>query len=349
MPKKREDGRYELKVRISRDGEPRRYKAVYGSTLREAQEKKRQLEAEIAAGVDASANPTVTAIVQEWLAVKSVTARPQTIVAYECAMKHITKAIGDRQAKSIDVTAARKTIAQIGADVSPYQANRCRKLSAAAWKDGIIRGVLSANPWDKVPIIPLSAPVKRSLTDEELSIIDHADLRPMDKAFVATLRYTGVRVNEALALNVQDLDFSTMTIHITKSLYNGVPGLTKTKASVRRVPMPQPLADILRNYLDHYHDGEILFPSRAGTYISNWGRNSRWHGITRQIFGEDAPADFTPHIFRHTYASTLVKNHIPPATAQLLLGHDSLQTTLNVYTHFGYSDIDTDAVRRIFA
>lgn len=350
MPKKRTDGRYELKVKISRDGEPRKYKAVYGATLREAQEKKRQLEAEIAAGVDASANPTVTAIIQEWLAVKSISARPQTVTAYECATKHITKTIGDRQAKGIDITTARKVIAQIGADVSPYQANRCRKLTAAAWKDGILRGVLSGNPWEKVPIIPLKTAEKRSLTDKELDIIDKADLLPKDRALISVLRYTGCRISEAMALTVQDLDFDTLTISINKSLYNGVPGLTKTKAGVRRVPMPQVLADVLKDYLTNYHgESEILFPTRVGTYVNNSSRNKRWKIISHRIFGDAVPADFTPHVFRHTYASTLVKNHIPPTTAQLLLGHDSLQTTLKVYTHFGYSDIDTDAVRDIFS
>ena len=34
MPKKRTDGRYEVKVRISKPGEPRKYKSVYGDTLK---------------------------------------------------------------------------------------------------------------------------------------------------------------------------------------------------------------------------------------------------------------------------------------------------------------------------
>ena len=116
------------------------------------------------------------------------------------------------------------------------------------------------------------------------------------------------------------------------------------------MPMPQVLADDLTAYLTTTHIGsEILFPTRVGTYVNNSNRNKRWKIISHRIFGSVVPADFTPHIFRHTYASTLVKNHIPPTTAQLLLGHDSLQTTLTVYTHFGYSDIDTDAVRNIFS
>lgn len=349
MPKKRDDGRYELKVRISRPGEPRKYKAVYGSTLREAQEKKRKLESEIQAGVDATANPTVDAIIQDWLALKAVTVRPQTHEQYMCALKHISKAIGGRCAKDINVPIARKTITGIADAVSPFQANRCRKLASAVWKDAIVREVLTANPFDKVPVIPYQQPQKRALTDEELQKIDEADLIVRDRALISVLRYTGCRINEAMALSVSDIDFAAKTIHITKNLYNSVPGPTKTKAGVRRVPMPNILIKDLKDYLA-YHDDNIgiLFPSRVGTYVNNSSRNKRWKIISRRIFGEAVPSDFTPHIFRHTYASTLVKNHIPPTTAQLLLGHDSLQTTLKTYTHFGYQDIDTDAVRAIF-
>lgn len=349
MAKKRADGRYEIKVRISRPGEPRRYKAVYGTTLREAQEKKRKLEIEIASGLDAEANPTVSDVVSDWLTIKKMTTRPQTVTAYECAMKHIIKRIGDKFARQVDVTAARSVIADIGRSVSPYQATRCRKLSSAAWKDAIMRDVVSSNPWDKVPVVTLPSPEKRALTDEELKQIDEADLLPRDRTLISVLRYTGCRISEAMALTISDIDFEGRTVSISKSLYNGVPGLTKTKAGVRRIPMPDVLSSILCDYIDHYHsDVDVLFPSRVGTYLNNSSRNKRWKNITHRIFGDDAPRDFTPHIFRHTYASTLVKNHIPPTTAQLLLGHDSLQTTLKTYTHFGYQDIDADAVRQVF-
>lgn len=349
MPKKREDGRYEIKVRISRPGEPRKYKAVYGSTLREAQEKKRKLEAEVQAGIDATNNPSVDAIITEWLSMKTMQRREQTVTAYRCALKHISSAIGDRQAKSIDVTAARKVISDIAESVSPYQANRCRKLAAAVWKDAIVRDVLASNPWEKCVILPHKTAEKRALTDEELKKIDEADLIPRDRALISLLRYTGCRISEAMALSVSDINFAERTIYIHQSLYNGVPGQTKTKAGTRRVPMPNTLAEDLSDYIQHFHDNlDILFPTRVGTYINNSTRNKRWKRISERIFGDTVPADFTPHIFRHTYASTLVKNHIPPTTAQLLLGHDSLQTTLKTYTHFGYQDIDTEAVLHVF-
>lgn len=353
MPKKRKDGRYEIKVRISRPGEkPVKYKAYYGLTLKEAREKAKAAQAEIDAGVNLDANPTVANVIDSWLALKATTARPQTYVSYKNSIKNITKRIGDVQARDIDVTAARNVIAKIAQDVSPYMANRCRKLTSSAFKDAIMRGVISQNSWEKVHTLPQKSQEKRALTDEELTLIDKADLIPWDRALISVLRYTGCRIGEALALNVSDLDFENHRIHITKSLFDQKVGPTKTKAGTRWVPMPPVLESYLANYTAIYlaTSCPLLFPSTVGNYVGTRSRHNRWQSMARRIFGENnIPPDFSPHIFRHTYASTLVRNKIAPTTAQLLLGHDSLDTTLRTYTHFGYSDIDTDAVMKIFS
>ena len=242
-------------------------------------------------------------------------------------------------------------ISEIAQDVSPYMANRCRMLASSAFKDAIIRGIISQNSWEKVPVLPQKSWEKRALTEEELALIDKADLIPWDRALISVLRYTGCRIGEALALNVSDLDFENRRIHITKSLFDQAVGPTKTKAGTRWVPMPAVLETCLKDYIGNYLDtsSQLLFPSTVNTYIGTRGRHNRWKNMSRRIFGKNVPEDFTPHIFRHTYASTLVKNSIPPTTAQLLLGHDSLQTTLRTYAHYGYSDIDTEAVMKIFS
>ncbi len=43
--------------------------------------------------------------------------------------------------------------------------------------------------------------------------------------------------------------------------------------------------------------------------------------------------DITPHLFRHTYATNLYYAGIDIKTAQYLLGHSSIQMTMDVYTH----------------
>lgn len=347
MPKKREDGRYELKVRISRPGEPRKYKAVYGSTLREAQEKKRKLEAEVQAGVDAQANATVDDLIRGYLSLKAVTVKPQTIGTYSSHLKHVSALIGSSQARLITVDKARAVMDEIAEEL-PKTANRCLKYMKAIYNDGIVRGLVSTNPWSAVPRRIAEPTAKRALTDEELSIIDNANLIPMDRALVAVLRYTGMRIGEAIALTVDDVDFDSQTISINKACYKGVLGSPKTKAGNRTVPMPEKLSAILRPYITEYVGDGYLFLSGRGTLFGACSLNNRWSKIRTAIFGKNAPSDFTPHIFRHTYTSLLVKNNVPVTTAMLVLGHDDYKTTMNIYTHLGYKDIDADRVRSLF-
>ena len=347
MPKKRDDGRYELKVRISRPGEPRKYKAVYGTTLREAQEKKRKLEAEVQVGLDAQANATVDDLISGYLSLKAATVKPQTIGTYASHLKHVSVLIGASQARLLTVDKARAVMDEIAKE-SPKTANRCLKYMKAIYNDGIVRGLVATNPWSAVPRRNAEPPVKRALTDEELSIIDNADLRPMDKALVAVLRYTGMRIGEAIALTVDDVDFNDQTISVSKACYKGVMGTPKTKAGYRTIPMPQKLSDILRQYITQYVGEGYLFLSARGTLFGACTLNNRWSMIRKAIFGEDAPADFTPHIFRQTYTSILVRNNVPITTAMLILGHDDYKTTMNIYTHLGYKDIETEKVRSLF-
>ena len=347
MPKKRNDGRYELKVRVSRPNEPRRYKAVYGATLREAQEKKRQLEAEIQAGLDASAKTSVSDLIDSYLTYKSATVKPQTIGSYTSHLKHVKNLIGDAPATTITVDKARAVMSDIAKE-SPKTANRCLKYMKAAYRDGITRGAVISNPWNAVPRRTEEKPKKRTLTEKELEIIDHAELMPEDKALVSILRYTGMRIGEAIALTAEDVDFEAKTITVNKTCYKGVLGTPKTAAGNRTVPMPYKLCAILHNYIPAYVNSGHLFLSSRGSLWCASVLNRRWSEIRTAIFGKTAPEDFTPHIFRHTYTSILVKNNVPITTAMLILGHDDYKTTLNIYTHLGYKDIDTEKVRGLF-
>ena len=47
----------------------------------------------------------------------------------------------------------------------------------------------------------------------------------------------------------------------------------------------------------------------------------------------EVKSDITPHIFRHTYATMLYNAGVDIKTAQYLLGHATIQMTLDIYTH----------------
>lgn len=347
MPKKRADGRYEVKVRVSKPGEPRQYKAVYGATLREA----RQKAEEIKSTIEAAKHPHQTTVADEidyYLAHKAKIVRPQSLKYIRGALRYAIDAQADRELTSVTVEDARQLYDSV-AQHSVSQANCLSQNMRQLYKDAVIRGIAADNPWLFVVRYRHEKAEKRALTAEELAKIDKAELDPWHRAYISVLRYTGMRRGEALALDVSDVDLMQGTVSVSKTDLDGTIGPAKTKSSVRTIPMPEPLIRSLKAYREQYHPGRgLLFPSPKGFPVRDQWFYRQWWKTARIIFDGEPPADFTPHIFRHTYASELVRNKIPPTTAMLLLGHRSLSTTMEVYTHLGWQDIDAEQINNIF-
>lgn len=348
MPKKRTDGRYEVKVKISRPGEPRKYKSVYGDTLKEARARADEMREEAKKQDPARPDQTVADAIQYWLDMKGRTLRPRTMSMYRSSMGYVLPVMGDRPLRSITVDDARQLHDQV-AQHSIVQANYVATRMDAVYKDAIIRGIADSNPWQFVVPYKHEHAEKRALTAEELVLIGTAQLDPWIKAYISVLRYTGVRRGEALALDVSDVDFASGYLSVSKNDADGKITKPKTKAAVRKIPMPAVLIGILKEYLAENHSGEgLLFPSPYGHPIRDAFFTRQWWSAANTIFNGDPPKDFTPHIFRHTYASELVKNRVPPTTAMLLLGHRNIATTMDVYTHLGWQDIDSEQIVNIF-
>lgn len=347
MPKKRTDGRYEVKVRVSKPGEPRKYKSVYGDTLKEAKAQA-EIVRQSAADSNKRSDATVNDIIEYWLAQKAKTVRPQTLTNYTTALRFAKNYTGGKRIVELTVDDARQLQAQV-AEKSVYQANRMTARMYSVYQDAIIRGIVKENPFAYVAPFRREKAEKRALAKAELDAVFAADLLPWERAFISVLRYTGMRKGEALALTAEDIKFDSGYIEVSKTVVDGRIGPPKTKSSVRRIPMPVYLAKVLAEYLAEYSPGEgLLFPNLKGRPVCDRELRRRWDSIKKKAFGNDPPKDFTPHIFRHTYASELVRNKVPPTTAMLLLGHKDLKTTMGVYIHLGWQDIDAEQINNIF-
>ncbi len=151
---------------------------------------------------------------------------------------------------------------------------------------------------------------------------------PVTLAF-QTLYFTGMRVGELLALTRADLDSSACTIRINKSCQRSRKGdiITppKTARSNRTVSIPPFLIELLSSYADTLSpdDETLLFPFHKYVLTKELENTSARAGLKR----------IRLHDLRHSHASLLIELGFTPLLIAERLGHEKVETTMNVYSH----------------
>lgn len=155
-----------------------------------------------------------------------------------------------------------------------------------------------------------------------------------DRALIALLYGSGLRIAEALSLRVKDIESADGMLCV----------LGKGKKE-RMVPLLTPVKRIIQTYQDaliaqgisRKSDQPIFIGKRGG--VLNAGVAQRSIREIRHRYG--LPDSFTPHALRHSYATHLLAEGMNMREIQELLGHVSLSTTQR------YTDVDIEALMRI--
>lgn len=159
--------------------------------------------------------------------------------------------------------------------------------------------------------------------------------RDVDGLLVRFLAYTGVRINEALALQIQDLDFKNRKARIRRTWSDNGEGRmqlgTPKNGEARTIALPQSLIPQLEEQAAGQSKSEFLFRASRGGYIHDHSWRTRiWYPSVRNAGMEDE--GITIHSLRHTYASLAIANGADVKTLQKQLGHATASITLDVYT-----------------
>ncbi|WP_312611326.1 tyrosine-type recombinase/integrase [Oscillibacter sp.] len=205
-----------------------------------------------------------------------------------------------------------------------------------------VAGDINYNPATAVKP-PRNLPKTRRLAPSK----DQIDLLKAGKdlpfgLFAYLIYHTGCRRGEALALCGADIDRKKKLVHITKSVYHksNSPHVKqpKTKKGKRDVP----LLDALDAALPKKLPRDYLFSTDGGKTPLNNGEITLLYRAYQQASG----VAVTPHQIRHGYATALFEAGVDPKTAQVLLGHAQLSTTMDIYTHV-CSDMISEAAQKM--
>ena len=150
-----------------------------------------------------------------------------------------------------------------------------------------------------------------------------------DYLIVEMLYQTGMRRAELVGLKEVDVDTMQRQVRVFGK-----------RAKERIVPMGDALCELIEEY--RTKKSEILGEQDGiGTFLVRKNRNGGWqamdvhtlYNIVRARMGEVSTLKkHSPHVLRHTFATTMLNNGADIRTIQSLLGHASLAAT-QVYTH----------------
>jgi integrase len=155
------------------------------------------------------------------------------------------------------------------------------------------------------------------------------------------LARTGLRIGEALALQIGDLDFGHRPISVQRNLVKGVLGLPKSGLT-RQVDMSTQLMRVLGNIVLNRKEQLIrlgmsveelpsmwLFQNQAGQPMDD----SKVRKVFARLLTKAALAQRNLHFLRHTFASLLIQQGESLAYVKEQMGHSSIDITVDVYGH----------------
>lgn len=190
-------------------------------------------------------------------------------------------------------------------------------------------GYLERNPALTIKPIKYEKKERNPLNQIELEYIRKACLSARDTAMVEFMYSTGCRVSELAAVKKSDIDWNKKSVHLFGKGKKHRTSYLNAKAEVS-----------LLEYLKTRNDGsEYLFVSQRKPY----GQLKRCaiEKVVRQIAeraAEQVKKPVSPHVFRHTTATTALNNGMPIEDISRLLGHESVGTTM-IYAKVSESNV----------
>lgn len=294
---------------------------------------------------------TYQEVYELWMTEYKKTVRGSTLLKTERIFKnHILDELGDNYISEINPIKIQELMDKWA---NKYDtASKMMNYTGLVFKYAIRFGMITSNPTES---IRKPKAKKRKTTEEHFYDKDQLKLflevlytHPNIKvqAFFRLLAMTGMRKQEAGALEWKDVDFEEKTVNIYKAVTRTANGLeldtTKTVGSSRIISIDQGTLDKLLEWRIEAappSDDWLIFGNATAKNphdIMSLDTSRKWLLDIQDKMDKKEKKQLpriTVHGFRHTQASLLIEMGASLKEVQFRLGHEDIQTTMNTYAH----------------
>ena len=292
--------------------------------------------------------PILKDIAYQWLDELKTTRRKSTVVKYEGQLRnHIIPEFGDKRINEISnndiIYFSRKLFLKRGRSNKPLSSRTVADIISrmkAIRKFSVLLGYEVNYVSDCTDIPQRTEKICVLSSEEEKKLTEYLkqNLNPTSLGILLSL-YTGIRLGELCALKWSDFSLEEREFHVRKTMQR-LPnpdkfslkktqveiGEPKSQSSVRTIPLPEKLVDFLRAA---YVDDAYVLSGYKHYFIEPRTMENRFKVVLKKC----GIKDIKFHALRHTFATRCVEVGFDVKTLSEILGHASINITLNRYVH----------------
>ncbi len=341
---RKEDGKWVGSITL----ENRKRKVFYGKTRKEVQEKMKVALHEQQQGTLITApQQTLKSYLEHWLEdVHKPSIRISTYVKYQKLMKYIVADLGHVQLQKLTPQHVQKLYAdKLKQKLSPKTVANIHGVLHKALDNAVKWNLVARNVCDAVspPRIPKTE--KQVLTKEQAhTLLEHVKTHRLEAILKVALT-TGMRRGEILALRWRDINFEDGSIQVRRTVdyiphYGYVETEPKTARGRRKVMLASFVIEALKVHRLQQIEGrnkvgaawvekDLVFCGLHGDFFNP----IYLHGMFRKVLVDAGLPHMRFHDLRHSAATILLSMNVHPKVVQEVLGHSTINMTLDTYSH----------------
>jgi integrase len=153
---------------------------------------------------------------------------------------------------------------------------------------------------------------------------------------------TGIRIGELCALQWKNIDLDKKILYVKNTLqriYDNeqkqtkiIIDVPKTAKSIRQIPISNKLYEILKTIEKKYKDNNFFLTGNSEKFVEPRNYQKYFKTILRKC----RIKSYKFHTLRHTFASNCIEVGMDVKSLSEMLGHSSVEITLNKYVHSNY-------------